>query len=273
MATKIHPAAEVDKQAQLSDGVEVGPYALIEPDVVIGEGCRIMAGAIIRRYTTMGGGNIVHPFAVLGGEPQDQKFDPTSRTYLRIGSDNVFREYVTFSRATTQGGETIVGNDCYFMTQSHVGHDCVIADGVTLANAAAMAGHVEVGRKAFLSANTVVHQFCWVGELVMSRGHTGLSQHAPPFVMLRDINYVAGLNIVGLRRADYITNEDQRQIKEAYRMLYRSLLTPAQALAEMDACTDWGAPAGRFRDFVRRVVSAEGPYRRGLVTSRAKQRS
>jgi UDP-N-acetylglucosamine acyltransferase len=142
-----------------------------------------------------------------------------------------------------------------------------------MTNGAALAGHVEVGRGTILSAHTGVHQFCWVGELVMSRGQAGASQHVPPFVVIKDINHVAGLNRVGLQRAEDITDEDRRQIKQAYRILYRSGLGLERALAEMDACDDWGAPAGRFRDFVRRVLSAKAPHDRGLATARAARRS
>ena len=268
MARKIHPTAQVDKGARLGDAVEIGPYAVIEPDVVNGDDCRIMTGAVIRRYTTMGERNLVHPHAVLGGEPQDYKFDPASETYLRIGSGNIFREHVSLSRATAAGGATVVGDNCFFMAQSHAGHDSVVGDGVVLTNGTHVAGHAEIGPRAVLSGNTVVHQFCWVGELVISQGQTGISQHVPPFVIAADINYIAGLNVVGLRRADYVTAEDRLQLKEAYRLLYRASLTPADALAEMDARADWGEPAKRFRDFIRRVLSAKAPYDRGLATGR-----
>ena len=273
MGAKIHPTAVVDKQAELGDGAVIGPYTVIEADVTIGEGSELMAGVVVRRYATLGPGNVVHPYAVLGGEPQDHKFDPDSKTYLRIGQDNVFREHVTINRATTEGGATVIGNGCYFMTHAHVGHDSVVADKVILTNDAAVAGHCEIGARAILSANMVVHQFCWVGELVMTRGNAGTSQHVPPFVMVKGVNYVSGLNTVGLRRAEYISDADSGQIRNAFRLLYRSKLTPAEALAEMDAHDDWGAPAGRFRDFVRRALSAEKPYNRGLVTARGAQRA
>ncbi len=273
MATKIHVTAVVDKSARLGDGVIVGPHSVIEPDVTIGEDCELMTGVVVRRYTTLGSGNLVHPFAVLGGEPQDYKFDPAEKTYLRIGSDNIFREGVTISRATAAGAATVIGSGCYFMTQSHVGHDSVVGNRVVLTNSAAVAGHCRIADGVILSAFAVVHQFCWIGELVMMQGFAGISQHVPPFVMLRGINYVAGLNNVGLRRADYIGDDDRRQIKEAYRLLYRSGLKPTEALTEMDARDDWGAPACRFRDFVRRALEAEPPHNRGLPTARAAQRA
>lgn len=273
MATKIHETAIVDERAELGEGVVVGPYAIVESDVVIADNCELLAGAVIRRYTTMGAGNIVHPSAVLGGEPQDYKFDPTEKTYVRIGDGNIFREGVTINRATTPGGATVIGSGCFFMTGSHVGHDSVVGDRVVLTNSAGLAGHCEVADRAILSAFVAVHQFCRIGELIMAQGYVGISQHVPPFVMLRGINYVAGLNSVGLRRADYITDADRKQIKEAYRILYRSGLTPKQALTEMDTRDDWGAPAGRFRDFVRRALEAQPPHNRGLITARAVQRT
>ena len=272
MAARIHPTAIVHKDAQLGDGAVIGPYVVIESDVCIGEGCELMVGAVVHRYTTLGPGNVVGPYSVLGGLPQDYKFDPSSVSYLRIGSENVFREHVTISRATTPGGATVIGNRCFFMTQSHVGHDSVIADRVVLTNGTAVAGHVEIGSGAILSAHTVVHQYCWVGELVMTQGNSGTSQHVPPFCVLRYINVIAGLNVVGLRRAEHIGAEDRAQIKEAYRLLYRSSLTPAQALAEMEAHQEWGAPAGRFRQFLRRVLSAKPPHDRGLASPRGAYR-
>ncbi len=272
MATRIHPTAQVDRGAQLGEGVAVGPHAVIESDVAVGDRCEVLAGAVLHRYTRMGPDNVVGPYAVLGGEPQDQKFDPGRKTYLRIGAGNTFREYVTLSRATAEGAATVIGNGCFFMTQSHVGHESVVGDGVILTNNAAVGGHCEIGDAVNLSANTLVHQFCWVGELTMFRGQGAVSQHVPPFCMVMRKNLVGGLNVVGLRRAEGVTAADRAQVKEAYRLLYRSGLTPEKALGEMDARDDWGPPAGRFRDFVRRVLQAEAPYNRGLVTSRLAQR-
>ncbi|HET6427994.1 MAG TPA: acyl-ACP--UDP-N-acetylglucosamine O-acyltransferase [Phycisphaerae bacterium] len=265
MAAKIHPTAIVDKTARLGDGVVIGPHVIVEPDVAIGDDCELRAGAVLCRYTTLGAGNVVGEYSVLGGAPQDYKFDAARRTELRIGSGNIIREYVTLSRATTPGGATVIGDNCYLMTQSHVGHDSIIGNRVILTNNVSIAGHAEVGDGAILSANTLIHQFCWVGEMVMTRGNSASTQHVPPCVTLKSFNVVCGLNNVGLRRAKHITPADHEQIKEAYRLLYRCGLTPAAALAEMDARDDWGPAAGTFRDFVRRVVAAEKPYKRGLA--------
>ncbi len=265
---KIHPTAIVHPDAKIAEGVEIGPFCVVESDVEIGAGTVLSESVVIRKYTTLGKGNVVDANSVLGGLPQDLGFDPDSKTYVKIGDNNVFREGVTISRASGEGESTIVGNDTYWMVSAHAGHNSTIEDGVILANSAAIGGHATVGEKAFISSNTGVHQFCWVGELVMSQGNAGTSCHVPPFTMIARINRLVGLNLVGLKRADYISSEDRRQIKEAFRLTYRSGLTTTKALEQMDACKDWGAAAGRFRDFIRKVLEAEKPFKRPLIPMR-----
>lgn len=261
---KIHPAAIVDASAKLADDVEVGAYAIIDPDVVIGEGTVIRPHAMIRRYTSMGKGNYVDSFAVLGGEPQDYKFDPHQVSYLRIGDENKFREGVTISRATGQGQATTVGNHTYWMACSHAGHNCEIQDNVILPNGSLVAGHSTIGRGAIMPAAGAVHQFVWIGEKCMFQGGTVVGMHVPPYCIVAGVTNVVSLNTVGLRRSPEISEEDRRQIKEAFTITYKRHLTPAQALEKMDACTDWGEAAGKFRDFIRKVIQAEKPYNRGL---------
>ena len=267
----IHPTAIVDPAARLGDDVEVGAYSVIESDVEIGAGTVLRPHAMVRRYTTMGTGNYVDSHAVLGGLPQDYKFDASSKTYLQIGNDNVFREGVTISRATGEGKVTVIGNGTYFMVGAHAGHNAVVHDRVILVNCAAAAGHSEIGTGSILSAYCAVHQFCWVGEMVMVQGGTIMTMHVPPYVIAAaPVNRVAGLNSVGLRRAEHISIEDRRQIKEAFRLTYRSGLSAAKALEKMDARADWGEWADKFRRFVRRVVTAEAPNKRGLCQMRSR---
>jgi len=249
----------------------VGAYSIVESDVEIGAGTVLRPHAIVRQYTTMGTGNTVDSNAVLGGLPQDYKFDADSKTYLQIGNDNIFREGVTVSRATGEGKVTVVGNGTYFMAGSHAGHNAVVGDRVILVNSAAGAGHSEIGPGAIFSAFSAVHQFCWVGQMVMVQATAIITMHVPPYVIVAaPVNSVAGLNSVGLRRAQHINDEDRKQIKEAFRLTYRSGLTPAKALEEMDACTDWGEAADTFRRFVRRVIEAEPPNKRGLCPMRSR---
>jgi UDP-N-acetylglucosamine acyltransferase len=264
----IHPTAIVDASAEIEEGVEIGAHCLVEANVRIGAGTVLRPNSIVRQYTTLGKGNYVDSFAVLAGLPQDLKFDPRTVSYLRIGDQNIFREGVTISRATGEGAQTRVGNHTFWMAYSHAGHNATIEDEAVLANGTAVGGHATIGRRATLSGGVMVHQFCWIGELVMTQGMAGLSTHVPPFVMAANINRVVGLNKVGLQRCPYITELDRLQIKEAFRLTYRSGLTPAEVVAELDRRTDLGAAATRYREFLRRVLQATKPYARGLCQRR-----
>ena len=265
---KIHPTAFVDPTAVLSDGIEIGAYCIVEADVVIGPGTVLHDHAILKRYTTVGRNNIVDSHAVLGGVPQDFKFNPQTVSYLRVGDNNVFREGVTISRATGEGEATIVGNRTYWMTAAHAGHGAVIGDDTILVNGAALAGHTVLGRGAILSAHVAVHQFCWVGERAMGQGNSAISMHIPPFTVFAGANRVVSLNGVGIRRSKEITTEDRRQIRRAFDLTYRSSLPLSDALRAMDEHTEWGAAASRFRDFVHQVIWAQPPFNRGLCPLR-----
>ena len=269
---RIHPTAVVDASAELADDVEIGPHCVVEADVRIGAGTRLISHAVVRRYTRIGQGNVVHPGAVLGGEPQDHNFKPDTLSCVEIGDGCIFREGVTISRATQPGGVTRIGNSVFFMTNSHAGHDALVHDQAILVNGAVLAGYTELGRKAFVSAYGGVHQFCWVGSLVMMQAGAIATMHAPPFVtMANGINNVAGLNVVGMRRAG-LSAEDRRQIQEAFSITYRQGLPPAKAIERMDARGDWGPAADQFRQFIRRVLEAKKPFHRGLCPFRVTRR-
>lgn len=263
---KIHPTAIVDPSARLADDVDIGPYCVVEADVVISAGTVLRSHAIVRRYTTLGEGNFVDSFVVLWGEPQDLKFNRHGRTFLVIGDRNVFRENVTISRATTDGTATTVGSRTYWMAGSHAGHNATIEDEVILVNNASIAGHATIHRGAILSGNVLIHQFVWVGDRCMSQGMAAVSMHVPPYCMFAGPNTVVSLNTVGLRRAPEITEADRQQLKLLFDVTYRKGLSIQEALERMNAMNDLGAPGRRFREFVHKVVHAEKPYRRGLCT-------
>jgi UDP-N-acetylglucosamine acyltransferase len=271
---KIHPTAIVHKNAEIASDVEIGAFSIIEEDVKIGNGTIIRPHAIVRRYTKLGDNNYIDSFAVLGGLPQDLKFKESTISYLEIGNNNTFREGVTVSRATGDSEKTIVGNHTLWMANAHAGHNSIIHDHVILVNSALVAGHATIDKGAILPANGNIHQFCWVGENTMFQGGTSLSMHLPPYVICADVNIVIGLNSIGLRRRSDLTNKDRSQIKEAFKLTYRSGISPAEALEEMDKKSDWGNAAAKFREFIRRVVNAEPPFRRGLCPhlSRSEQR-
>jgi UDP-N-acetylglucosamine acyltransferase len=262
---RIHPTAIVHGEAQLADDVEIGPFCVIERDVTLGAGTVVRSHSIIRRYTTLGEGNLVDSFCSLGGWPQDLKFTPDTKSFLRVGDQNVFRENVTISRATTPGGATRVGNQTYWMAGSHAGHDATVEDEVVLASGVMLAGHCTVKRAAVLAGGSCVHQFTWVGERVMLQGLSGAAMHTPPYTIATDISRIAGLNMVGLRRAPDVSDEDRAQVKDAFRIFYRKGLSAGDALAEMDAHEEWGSAASRFRAFIHDALDAEKPFNRGLA--------
>jgi UDP-N-acetylglucosamine acyltransferase len=269
---RIHPTAIVHPGAELDDDVQIGPYSIVEQDVSIGAGTVLLAHAVVRRFTRLGRRNRVHPFAVLGGEPQDLKFDPATVSYLVIGDGNVFREGVTISRATGEGSATVVGDGTYFMQSSHAGHNAVVGDGCILVNGAALAGHTALGRRSILSANVGVHQYCWVGEGVMTQGNSSIAMHVPPFTLLANVSRVVSLNLVGLRRWPGLGSEERREVAEAFALTYRRGLTCREALKQMDVHAEWGEAAGSFREFVRKVLAATPPYDRGLCRLRRHDR-
>jgi UDP-N-acetylglucosamine acyltransferase len=233
----VHPTAVVDPGARLGSDVTIGPYAVVEGNVVIGDRCEIRAHTTLKRFTTLGTDNVVHEGAVLGGEPQDLAFTG-AQSRLVVGDRNRIREGVTIHRSTTPGGVTTVGSDCFLMANAHVAHDNRIGDHVTLANNVALAGHVDVGDRAFLGGYAGVHQFCRVGRLAMLGGLAKVVQDCLPFV-ITDGNPARahGLNLVGLRRAG-VAASDLRTLKEAYRLLLRAGLPLEAALERLATLHD-----------------------------------
>ncbi len=233
----VHSTAIVSPGAKLGRGVVLGPYSVVEDQVVIGEGSEIRAHAVVKRFTQLGAGNTVHEGAILGGEPQDMSF-AGGETHLRIGDGNRIREGVTIHRSTAAGGSTVVGSECFLMAYVHVAHDDRIGDGVILANNVALAGHVEIADRAFLSGGVVVHQFCRIGRLAMIGGNAKIVRDCLPFVITDGVpGRACGLNSVGLRRAG-IGPVSLRALREAYRLLLRSSLPRQAALERMAAIED-----------------------------------
>lgn len=201
----------------LTEG-RIHPTALVEPGAVIGPGCVIHAYAIITRHCRLDEGVVVHPHAVLGGDPQDLRFDPAVESGVHIGARTVIREQVTINRATQPGSSTTLGPDCFLMTASHVAHDCVIGERVVMANAVLLAGHVQVGAHVFIGGGVGVHQFCRIGESAMISGGARISSDVPCYMMASERNIAHGLNLVGLRRRG-ISREALRELKALVREL------------------------------------------------------
>ncbi|MDR0353721.1 MAG: acyl-ACP--UDP-N-acetylglucosamine O-acyltransferase [Opitutaceae bacterium] len=223
--------------------------AIIEPGAQIGADCEIHAGAIIKRHVVLGDRVTVHPYAVLGGDPQALAFDPAIESFVRIGAGTRIREQVTVNRSLYAGAATLVGENCFVMAAAHVAHDAVVGDHVVLANNVLLAGHVEVGAHAFLGGAAVFHQFTRIGEGAMVSGNSSITRDLAPYTLVAGRDEVIGLNVVGLRRRGH-SREAVRELKEAFRAVYA---TPgnireiaASALASGDYKT---AEAHRFLQF------------------------
>lgn len=230
---EIHPTALVDSKARLGAGVRVGAFAVIGPEVVLGDGVEVAHHASITGRTTIGARSRVFPFAALGGEPQDKGFTGDS-TELVVGSDNVIREHVTIHVGTPKGGGcTRIGDDNLIMNGAHVAHDCQVGSHVIVASFVGLAGHVVVEDYAVLGAYTGVHQFARVGESVMSAANSMLSRDAPPFAMVAgDRARLVGLNVVGLRRRE-LSDAALPGLKHAFHLLFASKLRLDVALARV----------------------------------------
>ncbi len=217
---KIHPTAIIDETAQIGKDVEIGAYCFVEANTKIGDRCVLRHNSIVRNHTQLGDDCVVDSFAVLGGAPQDLSYrdEPTK---LIIGDRCTMREYVTMSRGTAKGrGETIVGNDCFFMASSHVGHDCIVGNNVVMANSAALAGHVTIGDRVILGGLSGVHQFCRVGRHAFVGFLAAVQADVIPYASVVGVHaHLAGLNIVGLRRRGF-SRVQIHEMRAAYRMLF-----------------------------------------------------
>jgi UDP-N-acetylglucosamine acyltransferase len=228
----IHPTAIIHPTAELADNVEVGPYCIINEDVRIDSGTKLMPYVYVDKWTTIGKNNEIHMGTVIGHDPQHQKYKG-ERTYTKIGDNNIIREHVTIHRSFVAEQSTIIGNNNYLMATAHVAHDCVIGNNCMLCNGELLAGHVVVQDGAFISGNTAIHQFVRIGTLAIIGGLARVSKDAPPFSIIEGNSYFRGINIVGLRRAGY--DQKRRQaINQAYRTLFLQQLSLKEALAELD---------------------------------------
>ena len=225
----IHPTAIVDRGAVLGAGTVVGPYCIVEAGVSLGEGCWLQHHVTLCGPLTAGSGNKFHAYCSIGQQTQDLKYrgEPT---WLEIGSDNCFREFVTVNRSTSANGKTRVGSGGNFLAYTHIGHDCTVGDAVVFSNNGTLAGHVEVGDHAVIGGLTAVHQFCRIGRFAITGGCSKIVQDVPPF-MIADGNpaKIRGINQVGLERHGYAP-ERIKPIKEAFRIIYRSKLNTGQAI-------------------------------------------
>lgn len=230
----IHPTALVDKAARIADGVVIGPFTVIGPEVEIGEGCWVGPHVVINGPTTIGRHNKIYQFASVGEACQDLKYQGES-TRLVIGDHNTIRECATLHRGTIQdNSETRVGSHCLLMAYSHVAHDVVLRDHVILANSAQLAGHVKVGFHATIGGNAGVHQYVSIGDHAFVGTGSTVLKDVPAFVTVQ--GYPAsphGMNTEGLRRRGF-SAEAIKALRNAYKTVYRESKTTKVALAQLE---------------------------------------
>ena len=218
----IHKTAIIDVKAKVSDNVKVGAYSVIGPNIEIGEGTEIQSHVSIIGNTIIGKNNKIYPFASIGNDPQDLKFNG-EQTNLEIGDNNKIREYVTINPGTVGGGGiTKVGNNCLFMVSSHIAHDCMVGNNVILANNVAVAGHALLQDSVIIGGNSAVQQFTRVGRSAMIGGMCGVDKDIIPYGMANgNRSILQGLNLIGLRRSN-IPNKEIITLSDAYKEIFKN---------------------------------------------------
>ena len=216
----IHKTAIVDSKAKIPSSTNIGPYCVIGPNVEIGENATIHSHVNIYGNTKIGNDNKVYPFASIGNDPQDLKYNG-EETKLIIGDNNKIREYVTINPGTEGGGGlTKIGNNCLFMISSHVAHDCYVGNNVIVANNVPLGGHVTIEDGVVIGGNSAVQQFTRIGNMAMIGGMTGVLHDVIPYgLSIGNRNFLQGLNLIGLRRANF-KNKDILGLIEAYKEIF-----------------------------------------------------
>lgn len=231
--SNIHSTAVVHPDAKIGQGVIIGPGAVIGENVSIGDGTKIGANVVVGGWTTIGQRCELYPGSAVGLEPQDLKFKG-EKSFCNIGNETVIRECVTISRATGEGEETRIGNNCLFQACTHVAHNCIVGNNVIMSNCAGLAGHVIVEDRVVIGGIAGIHQFVKIGRNAMVGGMAKVVQDIPPYVIADgQPARVIGLNSVGLSRAG-ISEEVRHDLKQAFRIIYRSGFSLSRAIEEME---------------------------------------
>ncbi|WP_127058454.1 acyl-ACP--UDP-N-acetylglucosamine O-acyltransferase [Veillonella ratti] len=231
--SNIHSTAVVHPDAKIGQGVIIGPGAVIGENVSIGDGTKIGANVVVGGWTTIGQRCELYPGSAVGLEPQDLKFKG-EKSFCNIGDETVIRECVTISRATGEGEETRIGNNCLFQACTHVAHNCIVGNNVIMSNCAGLAGHVIVEDRVVIGGIAGIHQFVKIGRNAMVGGMAKVVQDIPPYVIADgQPARVIGLNSVGLSRAG-ISEEVRHDLKQAFLIIYRSGFSLSRAIEEME---------------------------------------
>ncbi len=246
----IHSTAIISPDADLGDNIKIGPFSIIEENVVIGDDCELAANAQVRKGSKIGRDCYIGSGALIGADPHFVGFDRKICSGVEIGNHNEIREYVTIHRSIYEGKSTRIGAHNFLMNGAHVGHDCEVGDQNVMANNSLLGGHVQMGNYCFLGGSAAFHQFVRIGDYVMAQGKAGMSTDVPPYIIAAaGINRIAGLNIIGLRRAGF-NAATRKEIKEAFAMVYQQNMSREEMLKATEQ-KEWSDPAKMFFDFFR----------------------
>jgi len=253
--TDIHPTAVVAPEANLGGDVQIGPYCIIGSEVTLGDSVSLHSHVVVDGRTTIGEATEIYPFASIGLQPQDLKYQGEPST-LTVGARNRIREHVTMNPGT-EGGimETRVGDDCLFMIGSHIAHDCVIGNHVIMANNATLGGHVEVGDYAIIGGLAAIHQFVRIGAHAMVGGMSGVEQDLIPYgSAMGERARLRGLNLVGLQRRDF-SRDDIQTLRTAYRLMFAQEGTLAERVDDVVGLYGESNAVMEIVDFIRAETS------------------
>jgi len=251
MISPLHPTAVIDRRAGLAEGVTVGAYSVVGPEVDLGTGVEVGHHVVLEGPVVIGARTRIGHGSIVGAPPQDLKYKPGIRSGVRIGEDTVVREYVTIHRATTPEGWTEVGDSALLMSMSHIAHDCKIGNHVIVVNYAGIAGHVQVEDGATVGGLSGIHPFTRIGTYAYIGGCSKVLQDVPPFVIVDGVPAtVRSVNAIGLRRGG-VGAEDRRQIQAAFRILYRSGLSPVTAIRRISTELPMTPFISRLVEFVK----------------------
>lgn len=247
----IHETAIIHSSAKIADGVHIGPYSVIGPDVEIGEGTRVASHVVVNGPSKIGKNNQFFQFSSIGEAPQDKKFTGET-TWLEMGDNNIVRESCTINRGTGLGGGlTRIGNGNLFMAYVHIAHDCIVGNNIIFANNATLAGHIEVEDFVVFSGFSAVHQFCRIGKHSFLAKCAKVGKDVVPFTLVAGENATPyGLNVEGLRRHGF-NAETIAKLRQAYRTIYRKTLTLPEVIAELTVLAQDCPQVGEMLRFVQ----------------------
>jgi UDP-N-acetylglucosamine acyltransferase len=257
-----HPTALISSEAQIHPEASIGAYVVIDGPVCVAKGAVIDPHAQLVGDTVIGEGTRVGRGAVIGDLPQDLGFDPATQSGVRIGKNNVIREHVTIHRGSKPGSLTVLGDGNFIMEGAHFGHDVCIGDTNVIANDVLLAGYVQVGHHTFLGGGAVFHQFIRIGDYCVVQGNGSFSKDIPHYCAAQRTNRVTGLNVIGLRRAGFKT-EERNALKELFDLVFRGGMNLAQAIVSARG-KSWNSPASRLLEFL------ELPSKKGVCQLRSR---